>query len=369
MAMARTIRWEEPNRRNTPPLHIASRGTRISTLTGVTWLDESRFVVNHRSGERVALFDLRCGESPVAVGELPHLTDGISAHRLSEHEWEIAVSGCWDAVHSRLVLRTKPAPSFSLLETRPAADRTFCHGLRYDPEGRIWLALSTGEDPRIEIDREGRCWRLPAPWGARDVCFDPDSGAAWAVAVSNVPQLSAYRETAVGVWVMGAGDSTFALVRTFEGLHADACRVHSGRLWFACQRNDRVLGFELSGREPDLVLQGLDLDFPHGVDVSPTGMLAVTNYGTSTVTLVDLGLVGSRELTPGTEVDGVTAGRPPEGPLVAVPGPVPAREPPASPVPGNPEVPAADASAGRGLGSLPLLLLAAVLALFALSGR
>lgn len=78
------IPWKEPNRANTPPLHIASRGERFSTLTVLWWIDKFRFVVNHRNRLRLALFDIRV-EGPIAVTPIPHLTDAIAAIQLDKN--------------------------------------------------------------------------------------------------------------------------------------------------------------------------------------------------------------------------------------------------------------------------------------------
>jgi len=287
------ITWREPNRANTPPLHIASRGERFSTLTGVCWLDEHRFLVNHRSGLRMALFDLREGRSPVLVVPLPHLTDDIAAHRTADGVYEVAVSGCWEAACSRYRLELAEKTAITLLETREARDRTFCHGVAYDARGTLCLSFHTGVDPRIEIGEATS--RLPAPWGARDLCCDPRSGRYFAVAVSRNPQRRAYGKTGTSLWSMLPGAADWRQVATIDGVHADACQVHRGRIWLPDQKGDRVLGICLEGERPPVVLRGPCFDFPHGLGISASGMLAVTNYGSSSIALVDLNRLAIRE--------------------------------------------------------------------------
>lgn len=286
MLSAKTIAWDEPNRRNTPPLHIAAHGERFSTLTGIWWLDEYRFVANHRSGLRMALFDLREGDAPVAIASIPHLSDDIAAKNLEDGTWEIAVSGCWDCAYSIHRLSTQGTPEFRLVEIAPPANRTFCHGVAYDATGKLWLAFHTGEDPRIEA--EGLVWRLPPPWGARDVCFDADSGRAYAVAVSKNPTLTAYRQTATSIWRYDPAPDTWSVIDVIDNVHSDACRIYAGRIWLPDQASDRVIGVDLSAKTPPVVIQDKSLDFPHGLDISETGLLAIANYGNSSIALFDL---------------------------------------------------------------------------------
>ncbi|HMM58240.1 MAG TPA: hypothetical protein PKD77_11730 [Rudaea sp.] len=286
MPVTRTIAWNEPNRRNTPPLHIASRGERYSTLTGVWWLDENRFVANHRSGLRMALFDLREGDAPIVIAPVPHLSDDIAARDLGDGTWEIAASGCWDCAYSIHRLSTQGTPGFRPVEVKPSANRTFSHGIAYDTSGKLWLAFHTGEDPRIET--RGRVWRLPPPWGARDVCFDANSGHAYAVAVSKNPTLTAYQQVATSIWHYDPAPDSWNMIDVIDNVHSDACQIYAGRIWLPDQVGDRVLGVDLSGRSPPVVIQDKSLDFPHGLGISDNGSLAIANYGNSSIALFNL---------------------------------------------------------------------------------
>ncbi len=284
-----TVRWEQPNRSDESPLHIAARGQRESTITGVAWLDESRFVANHRNGKRVALFDLRAPRNPVAAAELPNLTDSVDVKQISPGLWEVVTSDCWRGAFTKLLLNDSGEPSFELLETVWKNDRTFCHGANYGPDGRLWLAMNVGRRPRIECYGE-RCWELPAPWGARGICFDPLSGQPYALANSSNPKKQSYAEVAVSIWTLNPDKDDWVPCARLERTHTDCGAIYKGRLWLNDQHGDRVLGLDLSRREKPILLQG-EFSFPHGVAISPAGILAVTNYGSSSISFIDLSSV------------------------------------------------------------------------------
>lgn len=283
---ARSVSWEEPNRAETRELHIAASGARFSTITGVCWLDQYRFVANHRSGLRVALFDLRTGDAPIVTAEIPCLTDDITARQMDERTWEVAMSGCWDRDWLLYRLILDDVPRFEWIAERPKKDRSFSHGIAYDPAGQLCVTFSVGHQPRIEMGDYVSL--LPKPWGARNLCFDHASGVLYAVAVSNTPKRSAYQTTATSLWQSRDTGMTWECLGIIADVHSDACQAHAGKIWFGDQVTNRVFRFDLSQRTVDAIVCGGKLDFPHGLDISDTGVLAVTNYGSSTITLLDL---------------------------------------------------------------------------------
>lgn len=194
--------WEEPNRRKTPPLHISDRGARFSTLTGASWLTQNLYVVAHRSGLRVALFHIN-QTKPLKIFSVTHLTDDVAVKKITDKTWEISISGCWDVMYSTYSLNLDREIQFQLKTQKNHENKTFCHGVAYDPRGNLCLTLHTGDDPRIYIGTQET--RLPTPWGARSICFDQNSGFYYVVAVSNNPQLNEYSKVATSIWRLFGG--------------------------------------------------------------------------------------------------------------------------------------------------------------------
>ena len=287
MIRPKIYKWEEPNREDAPPLHIANRGARYPTLTGVTWLSEHEYAVAHRCGLRLAVFDLRMGHRPVAMVVTPHRSDDIAAKRVGDRHWEIAVSGCFEAVYTTfdLVLedeKTKFRPN----KTIWAKESSFSHGVKYDPFGNLCIAVHTGVDPRIEI--ADKVWRIPRPWGVRNVCFNPADQTYYAVAVSHNPQLTEYEDTATSIWHYNKTTDEWQFKWKLKSTHSDDCEIYQDRIWLTDQKNDRVIGLSLKDESPPVILSGPSFDFPHGLAISSSGQLAVTNYGTSSVMIFDL---------------------------------------------------------------------------------
>jgi hypothetical protein len=286
MLETKIFKWEEPNREDAPPLHIAKRGARYPTLTGVTWLSEHQYAVAHRCGLRLAVFDLRLGHRPVAMVVTPHRSDDIAAKRIGDQQWEIAVSGCFEAVYTTYDLILGDQIIFRPKKTMWATDASFSHGVKYDPFGNLCISVHTGEDPRIEIG--DKVWRIPQPWGVRNVCYNPADQTYYAVAVSNNPQLTEYEDTATSIWYYNQTSEEWKFKLTIKSTHSDDCDIYQDRIWLSDQKNDRIIGLALKDESQPVVLSGVSFDFPHGLAISSTGQLAVTNYGTSSVVIFDL---------------------------------------------------------------------------------
>ena len=280
--------WEEPNRAETPPLHIADSGERYSTLTGVWWLDNDSLIVDHRSGLRMAVFQLKDFEKPVWIGEIEHLTDDIAAKKVNDNIWEIAVSGCWDCIASTYQLVKDPSKnqySANVLKVEQHSRKDFCHGVAYDHKDQLCWSIHTGKNPRIKIGED--FYKLPAPWGARDICYDAARKRYISVAVSANPSKKSYTGATTTIWVLPENANKWECISAIDNLHSDAVDVWNDQIWIPDQLSDRLLALDAESGDIISIFGGDCFDFPHGLGISPEGKIAVTNYGSSSVVVLD----------------------------------------------------------------------------------
>ena len=281
---SKQVVWEEPNRANTPELQIGRSGGRYSTVTGVWWLDETRFIAAHRSGMMLAVFSKDHLDGPVWSGPIDHVSDDIAAKQITPSTWEIAVSGCWDCIYSRYHLRETDAGfEIDTLDRLAHGSKDFCHGVAYDASGGLCYSIHTGKRPRFGIGRDS--YKLPAPWGVRDLCHDPVRHRYLAVAVSANPRRTAYSGVQTSLWTLDEGDSKWACMAAYNNVHSDALDVWNGHVWIPDQVGNRLLALNADTGAVDAIFDGDALDFPHGLGISAEGVIAVTNYGSSSIIL------------------------------------------------------------------------------------
>lgn len=277
--------WEEPNRADTPELQIGRSGGRYSTLTGLWWLDAQRFVVNHRSGLKMAVFDLTASDPMIWTDDIPYLSDDIAAKQTGPEQWEIAISGCWDTIYTRHVLDGAGGFTMSLSEDLNHPTRDFCHGVAYDAKGQLCYAIHTGVHPRFAIG--DKIHHLPYPWGVRDLCHDPARGRYIAVAVSANPRREAYGGVKTALWTYPETGGKWQCLGVYDNVHSDALDVWGDHIWLPDQVANRLLGIDVKTGDLRIICTGDAFDFPHGLGISDTGQIAVTNYGSSSVAIVD----------------------------------------------------------------------------------
>jgi hypothetical protein len=282
----KVIKWVEPNHRNDPPLHIAKSGERYSTVTGITWLDNYMFVAAHRNGLAIAVFDIRLTQPLLQVKAIKHFSDTIASKKINENTWEIIVSGCYECAFSNYVLTINQSVEFKLLSVKKHQDVSFSHGANYDHEGNYILSYSTGETPRIETEK--KIWKLPRPWGPRDVCLNPDTNEMFCVAVSAQPKRVSYHQSQVSVWSYIKILDEWKMILKINNAHSDSCRFYKNRLFLPDQVNHQILVFNLQEKTKPLVLKSKFFDFIHGLDISDSGILAITSYGQSSIILLNI---------------------------------------------------------------------------------
>lgn len=251
----------------------------------------------------MALFDVRKGDKPLLFADIPHLSDAVATKQLNDITWEVVHCGSWDTRYSKfhLVLDDNPrfiylGMTFTSIRNRirrllkkKKVEKDFCHGVAYDHNGTLCLSFSTGKDPRIQVGK--KILRLPPPWGPKDVCTDPATGMLYAVAVDEVPKLVAYDHTATSVWKYHEDKNEWEMIAQFEQVHTDACQIYNGRLWMVDQLNNRVIGVDILKQKEPVMIHDKYLSFPHGLSINANGLIAVTNYGNSSIIFSDLNTI------------------------------------------------------------------------------
>jgi hypothetical protein len=59
-------------------------------------------------------------------------------------------------------------------------------------------------------------------------------------------------------------------------------------LWIPGRNHDALLGICIKRKKPTVTVKSSCFNFLHGICVSKQGLLAVTNYGSSAVSLIDI---------------------------------------------------------------------------------
>jgi hypothetical protein len=72
------------------------------------------------------------------------------------------------------------------------------------------------------------------------------------------------------------------------GAHYDCAAIYNDRLYATNQHDDNIPVFDLKSETLIDVIEDEAFNFPHGIDISSSGILAVSNYGTSSIVLRDL---------------------------------------------------------------------------------
>lgn len=279
--MAKTIYWELPNRRDDHPLHISTHGTRYSTVTGVSWLDENSFVGAHRNGLSIGYFNLLSEKPLICEIDIHHMPDKISAKKISSGLFELAVSGSWECEASIYLLNTTEACKIHKIDTLVNQSLTFSHGVYYSPHGELLICFSSGEDPRISIGKQ--VIYLPKPFGPRDIYWCAAIKKYFIVGVSENPKTDSYQDVRTGIWTYHHSGK-IELFKLLEGIHSDSICVYGDYLYLTDQGHHRIILIN-SRTDEHYNITSNHIQFPHDIKISDRGKIAVANYGNSSITI------------------------------------------------------------------------------------
>jgi len=280
------------------PLHIGPH-RRLAGVTGVRIVDDSHLLVSSLLGRRIMLVhvDRSTGARQVR-SQLTTTAGGRPTHTdLLDHDGS-----------SRVLVSNCEANSISLYELQDGELRwerelaiehpamSFCHGVQFspwDPEVAV-VASTAGSAVLVVSLRDGTVLRTIDCGGlhAKDAAFvAADTIAVVAAAGQPTHGQGATYGSAIRLVALGAGGAAEILDEVLlDASHVDSCRHVGGELYVTKQSRGEVAVFRIERArrvEHRATIDGFR--HPHAVDVRPDlGLLAVADYGTDAVELVDL---------------------------------------------------------------------------------
>ena len=163
----------------------------------------------------------------------------------------------------------------------------FVHGVRFYNDHVLALTACSGPMGVHFFDVESGAHRLGIKIARKcqDIVFLSPTRML-VLAVTGHPRFKAFPIYDSEIWVVDfdlkTGRHEIRGGRRFEKAHYDAGVIHEGTLFITDQYNNRVQMIDIDTLERVGSFAGYD--FPHGLDIR-NGLMAVTNYGTSTLTV------------------------------------------------------------------------------------
>lgn len=271
--------WKLPNRRNDAPLHISLQGTRYSTVTGVTWLDDHSFVAAHRNGLSIGYFNLQLKYPLICQIQIHHMPDKIAAKKITKDLFEIAVSGSWEYAASLYHLKIDNTPSITHIDDIISSNLSFSHGVHYGSDGNLGICFSTGDSPRITLGEDTIF--LPTPFGPRDICWCNTKNVYYVVGVSENPKQHSYDSVRTGIWTYNL-DKNLELVKFLDGIHSDSITTYQDYIFLTDQGSHRIISINLISGQQKFITSDY-IQFPHDIGISKSGRVAIANYGNDSI--------------------------------------------------------------------------------------
>ena len=290
--------WNEPNRFNCDALHIADGGDWMPECTGVTFLNEELIAGAHHASGRIAIFNIHCSTHPILKIDCPFAMDDIASKRISEREYEIVVSGNWEAHYAtyRLTLdKMSGQPSMKLMAICRApvfmnknVPKTFSHSVLFI-EGSICVCLHTGHSPRIDINHGEKIIRVPNGLYPTAACWHEKDRKLFIGTNHQVPDKEGFQGSGCSIWKADLAKEDFELVTELQSSHIDSMVLAGHKLWFNNQYQDAIMTTYIDGRScPVRRLRHKSIGFPHGIDIYENRLLAVSNYKPSGISIFDI---------------------------------------------------------------------------------
>lgn len=193
-------------------------------------------------------------------------------------------------------LRNERGPVRSFLRQlkgKPLVGRRI-HGAIFVPgfEDLLWVSYCDARDKGFEIIKAGGepVHSMTLPEQGQDVSFLEQDGITYAIQAARTDHITIKEPNEKTMYVtlfvyrlpkdLYSTEPELILTRHFPG-HLDATKAYKGAIYAANQHDSCIDEFIYNAQENELTLarRFTGFDMPHGLDVSPEGVVAVTNYG------------------------------------------------------------------------------------------
>jgi hypothetical protein len=290
-----TIRLEDINNSPHGAYFIGGR-KRLATCTSVKLLDFNRLVTCSLVGQRMYLigFDVESGDYSIESCIPTRYRGRDICTDLLDYDGKsrLVTSNCEHGSIS--FYRVKHNSLEHEKDVDIPGDKTpFCHGVKFlPPEGRVICATTTSKRCQayfISAESGDVIYEFgDGNWKVKDVC-SVDNDRLIVLYASGTPTGGASAPYSSKISLV-AYDLLAArhevLHETVFAGHVDCCAYFDGRVLVSNQTTDSVTVFHVEAAELSYGFDSGGYDFPHGVDILPeAGLLAVTNYGSNSITL------------------------------------------------------------------------------------
>tara|TARA_B110000908_G_scaffold111054_1_gene130263 strand:- start:1782 stop:2783 length:1002 start_codon:yes stop_codon:yes gene_type:complete len=287
-----SIHIDEPNRADKAKYFVGGK-ERLATMTSVFFIDDSRVVAAHLVGETMHLIECNPEQKSHRFidtidttynehGTITDLIDYDGNNKILTSNFDDRSGSLYSLEGSKLrYLKDIPLPITA----------GNCHGARFYTSDIACLSTNQNDIYFVDIKTCSVISKLEMPYQIKDFCFIDSSTmvAAFAIKSPSSGKMPAYASGLL-YFSFDLEDSSYKLIDrwflkpcAFDALCFDK---DSGKIYITDQYGDRVVVIEIKEGSIDIVGEYEGFDFPHGIDVRE-GLLAVTNYGDSTIEFMD----------------------------------------------------------------------------------
>ena len=281
------IQLEDINRTGRGPLFINGR-SRISTATSVRFLDNRTIVCASLVGQRLYLIDFDLTDNSFRVlDSLDTTFEGVLAETDLmdiDDQGNIVTSNFY---RGSATLYCRSGGRINFVRDLHLGLDCFVHGIRLLGSGI--LAVTATKGPKgihfFDLQNCQPLFHLPLEFPTKDLCVLPGGNIAVIVAhgTPQRDQKSPY-SSEIRLYELDIGRNYYRFVDsiTLQQHHFDTLQYCDGKLLVIDQTYDRVLLINISPLGVAGAINGFN--FPHGL-AAKYGLLAVTNYGSNSVSI------------------------------------------------------------------------------------